>query len=117
MTRGNRRFRLGLVAGVALAAATALAAGSLPNLPKDTVLPQAGDSPGPVTFSHETHARLGERPDCTTCHPASFSILAGAGTDSGIRHEAMEAGRQCGACHDGQKAFGLDDCQLCHLME
>jgi c(7)-type cytochrome triheme protein len=39
------------------------------------------------------------------------------GTPAGtarVTHEEMEAGRQCGACHDGRDATGLDECESCH---
>jgi c(7)-type cytochrome triheme protein len=26
----------------------------------------------------------------------------------------MEKGKSCGACHDGKRAFALDDCTKCH---
>src|SRR5512146_1403044 len=44
----------------------------LPKLPDALVLPQSPDSPGKVTFLHVSH--MGERPDCTRCHPKLFSI-------------------------------------------
>jgi c(7)-type cytochrome triheme protein len=31
--------------------------------------------------------------------------------------EAMESGKSCGACHDGDTAFGVaEDCESCHEM-
>ncbi len=88
----------------------------LPKLPDALTLPQSGDSPGKVTFLHVSH--MGERPDCTQCHPRLFSIMkqpAGApAAGQKITHANMEKGRQCGACHNGKKAFGFDDCSACH---
>jgi c(7)-type cytochrome triheme protein len=26
----------------------------------------------------------------------------------------MDKGASCGACHNGKKSFGFDDCTLCH---
>jgi c(7)-type cytochrome triheme protein len=31
-----------------------------------------------------------------------------------VDHASMDAGRQCGTCHNGTRAFGLDQCALCH---
>jgi c(7)-type cytochrome triheme protein len=71
-----------------------------------------------VTFSHETHLAVQEKPGCTTCHPKLFKILepgkpAGGGP---IRHELMEQKKQCGACHNGEAATGLDQCDHCHKV-
>jgi c(7)-type cytochrome triheme protein len=103
--------------------ATALAASSGPRLRDGIVLPQSGDSPGRVLFNHSTHVD-DARPDCTVCHPRPFSILpagqrrvAGGRGQKGpvIVHAAMEKGEHCGACHDGKRAFALeDDCTSCH---
>jgi c(7)-type cytochrome triheme protein len=104
---------LGIV--VALALATAALAQTLPVLPKDFPIPRGEGSPGKVTFSHDSHLDK-KRPDCTGCHPALFKILArGTPADGGpIRHSRMQAGRQCGACHNDKAAFGLGNCPACH---
>lgn len=103
-----------LVAALGLAGAAP--GQNLPKLPDALVLPQSPDSPGKVTFLHASH--LGERPDCTRCHPKLFSIVKRAGTQTTperrITHKNMEQGRQCGACHNGKAAFGFDDCTACH---
>ncbi len=99
------------VAGVA-----GLALGqSLPKLPDALELRQSGDSPGKVTFLHASH--MGDRPDCTRCHPKLFSIARQRASKTAaqkITHASMEKGRQCGACHNGKTAFGFDDCTACH---
>ncbi len=89
---------------------------NLPKLPAETVLHQSADSPGKVTFRHESH--MGDRPDCTRCHPRLFGIVKGATKTAGgpITHAKMEKGRQCGACHNGKVAFGFDNCATCHQM-
>jgi c(7)-type cytochrome triheme protein len=102
-----------LMAAVALAASAA--AQSLPRLPADITLPQTGDSPGKVTFSHATHISFQAKPDCTVCHPKLAPILraqTGAKRPT-ITHEAMLKGQMCGACH-GKTAHGFDDCTTCH---
>lgn len=96
------------VCGVAIAQ-------NLPKLPDALTLPQSGDSPGKVTFLHASH--MGERPDCTRCHPKLFSIMKQAAkrpAASRITHASMEKGKQCGACHNGKTSFGFDDCTMCH---
>lgn len=102
-----------VVLGIALA--TAGLAQTLPRLPKDFPFPQGDGSPGQVTFSHLTHIDQ-KRPDCTVCHPALFKIVEkGTPAEGGpIHHSSMQAGRHCGACHNGKAAFGLDNCPLCH---
>jgi c(7)-type cytochrome triheme protein len=103
--------RLAVVLGVVLAGA---AAADLPRLPKDLLLAKGPDSPGQVTFRHDSHLDAA-RPDCTVCHPRRFSILGRSGGEArpGITHAAMEKGQACGACH-GQAAFGFDECGNCH---
>jgi len=98
-----------------LAAAAAIAQGRLPNLPKALTLTQAADSPGKVTFTHASHVSE-TAPSCTACHPRLFKILkAGVAADGKpITHDAMKQGRACGACHNGKKSFGFDDCTMCH---
>ncbi len=94
---------------------TALAEG-LPRLPGDLQVPRSEDSPGQVTFRHESHVDAA-RPDCVSCHPRQFSIL-GRSSDrpavkAKITHDAMEKGEACGKCH-GKQAFGFDECGNCH---
>jgi len=110
--RTSRTFLLALLAA---AAPAVLAAGALPNLPKDKALPQGDGSPGVVTFRHASHVDAA-RPDCTTCHPNLFPIVRTASPVSRapIRHADMEKGKSCGSCHDGKSAHGLDDCGTCH---
>ncbi|MBI3921743.1 MAG: Ni/Fe-hydrogenase cytochrome b subunit [Armatimonadetes bacterium] len=65
--------------------------------------------PGPVVFSHRSH--LGRGGSCSTCHPRLFPM----GQYSGLRMASLKAGKECGACHDGRKAFTVaNDCELCH---
>ncbi len=101
---------------VAIGVAGAALGQNLPKLPEQLTLQQSPESPGQVTFLHATH--LGDRPDCTRCHPKLFSIAKQApSTRSAARritHANMEKGRQCGACHNGKTAFGFDDCTTCH---
>jgi len=88
---------------------------AMPRLAKEYTFPKTGKSPGKVTFNHESHVSVKDA-DCTQCHPRHFRILEPGKTADGapIKHEAMEAKRQCGVCHDGKAAFGLKDCETCH---
>jgi c(7)-type cytochrome triheme protein len=82
-------------------------------LPPDRVFSEAPDAPGPVVFQHSTHVVL-ERWSCLGCHPAPFHML---NADLHPTHAEMDAGRQCGSCHDGRKAFATSDgeaCERCH---
>jgi c(7)-type cytochrome triheme protein len=105
-----------VVMAAGLLLASALGAQTLPKLPGPMALPRSADSPGQVTFNHATHVD-DAKPTCTTCHPRLFSILKeGAPAPRvAIVHAKMEKGQQCGACHDGKKAFAIeDDCAACH---
>lgn len=106
-----------LLAMMVLVGAGTLAQG-LPKLPDALDIVKAGDSPGQVTFNHVTHVD-GTKPDCSTCHPKPFSILGSkGGTRATMKHEQFEKGQLCGSCHDGKKAFAIqDDCTTCHRGE
>jgi c(7)-type cytochrome triheme protein len=107
--------KLFLALATMLAAGAAIA-GDLPRLPVALKLPQSGESPGVVTFTHESHVDAA-RPRCVTCHPRLFSILGRSATQRArvVTHAAMEKGEMCGACH-GKAAFNFDDCSACHQM-
>lgn len=64
---------------------------------------------GAVTYSHTVH--LGKGYKCTECHSGRFKMKAGADK---ITMDDIKAGKFCGACHDGKKAFNTDDCTKCH---
>jgi c(7)-type cytochrome triheme protein len=91
---------------------------NLKQLPPDYRVPQSEESPGPVTFRHGPHVEA-DPADCTACHPLLFKITERGKTVDGdaIKHARMKMGGQCGACHDGKKVFGLDECERCHAME
>lgn len=64
----------------------------------------------PSKFNHESHAK----PGCKECHPAVFRMKRGS---EKITMEHIYKGRQCGACHDGKKAFSSSECARCHDMK
>jgi c(7)-type cytochrome triheme protein len=103
-----------LLAVALLLAGSAWAGSKLAKLPPDHVFAQGDGSPGAVTFSHASHVDPAT-PACIACHPGSFRILEKGRTANAepIRHQQMEAGAGCGACH-GKTAFGFDSCDTCH---
>ena len=116
---------LGVLAALAaLFAASSATAEQLKKLPADFVIPPSKDSPGKVTFSHDSHIDP-KKPGCTRCHPRLFHLVdvqrenqapgGEALTHDGkpITHKAMEQGDYCGACHS-KTAFNFDDCTMCH---
>lgn len=60
-------------------------------------------------FSHWVH-RI--RYQCTACHPEQFALKAGA---TKVTMDQMSSGAACGACHNRTDAFGLDQCERCHV--
>lgn len=66
-----------------------------------------------VVFRHRKH-RMHFR--CSACHADVFEMRAGANE---ITMDALLAGKSCGRCHDGLRAFGvaLDTCSDCHSRE
>lgn len=101
-----------MVAATTLVLSGSIALAALPRLPAPRPLPTAADSPGAVTFNHESHVDA-VRPNCATCHPTLFKILKRT-KRMPISHDRMQQGQQCGACH-GKTAFGFeDDCTMCH---
>jgi c(7)-type cytochrome triheme protein len=82
--------------------ASALAVG-----PGKTVEFQKG---GKVIFDGTIHSKA----KCNACHPALFKMKKGADE---MTMKDMEAGKFCGACHNGTKAFSVKDtakCGTCH---
>jgi c(7)-type cytochrome triheme protein len=71
---------------------------------------QPGGTP-PATFPHWVH-RI--RFKCYACHPAIFEMKAGANK---ITMDAIQAGKFCGACHNGTTAWevSFDTCNRCHV--
>ncbi len=117
MTRSTRRALLAVT--VALAAASVAAAAELPRLPKELLLPRGDDSPGQVTFRHDSHVDA-KKPSCLGCHPRLFPMLHESALPKGaITHDRMEKkGELCGSCHGkGKQAFAFDDgCENCHAQ-
>ncbi len=71
-----------------------------------------GKGAGKVVFDGGSHAKAGLK--CADCHPGLFKMKKGADT---ITMKDMDAGKNCGACHNGTKAFPSKDaanCAKCH---
>lgn len=62
---------------------------------------------GKVVFDGKSHADAGLK--CKDCHPAPFKMKK-----SEHKMADMKAGKSCGACHDGKKAFDVKECAKCH---
>jgi c(7)-type cytochrome triheme protein len=65
---------------------------------------------GTVTFSGQVHADKGFK--CGDCHTKIFQMKK-----TKLTMEAMREGKECGACHNGTKAFSVKDaanCGKCH---
>jgi c(7)-type cytochrome triheme protein len=66
---------------------------------------------GKIVFDGKTHADKGLK--CNDCHTKIFPMKKGAK----LTMAEMKAGKNCGACHNGTKAFGVTekaDCGKCH---
>lgn len=63
----------------------------------------------PARFSHWTH-RIRYR--CMACHPSVFDMRRAADT---LAMDDLRKGEACGLCHNGRAAFGLVECNRCHV--
>jgi len=81
-----------------------------PRVPAPVSFRRGDGSPGTVRFVHESHLK-GDA-SCAGCHPKPFAMKSTGGEPG-----AMHATAACGGCHDGARAFGVDDaasCARCH---
>ena len=77
----------------------------------DVVLNKRAEEAGvrPVLFSHWFH-RIRFR--CVVCHSElGFEMRAGANL---VTMDEISDGKFCGACHDGEVAWSVENCDLCH---
>ena len=77
----------------------------------DLVLNENAETEGmpPVVFPHWFH-RIRFR--CKVCHAdLGFKFQAGG---SGINMLKIIDGQYCGACHNGEIAWSVENCNLCH---
>ncbi|WP_321367350.1 c(7)-type cytochrome triheme domain-containing protein [uncultured Desulfuromusa sp.] len=72
----------------------------------------ADSESGTVIFRHWTHR---DKYTCRLCHvDLEFSQIAG---ETDIVEEDNQAGRYCGACHNGKEAFTIKSCTNCHAKD
>jgi c(7)-type cytochrome triheme protein len=64
---------------------------------------------GKVIWDNKVH--MGKGLKCTDCHDGIFKKKIG---ENKATMKDMEAGKSCGACHNGTKAFAVKDCAKCH---
>ena len=72
-----------------------------------------GKGAGKVVFDGKMHADKGLK--CADCHQSGLFKMKKGGDV--ITMKDMEAGKFCGGCHNGTKAFGVKDaasCAKCH---
>jgi c(7)-type cytochrome triheme protein len=77
----------------------------------DVVLNNNSEAQGmrPVIFPHWFH-RI--RFKCKVCHgELGFKMRVGS---NHVSMEKITQGEFCGACHDGETAWAVDRCDLCH---
>jgi c(7)-type cytochrome triheme protein len=66
-----------------------------------------------VVFSHDSHVGAAKK-KCSECH---YGIYTNHSQHKTVGMAEMRAGKSCGTCHDGKKAFGvasMRDCEKCH---
>ncbi len=85
--------------------------------PEDIIL-ESEDSTSTAVFSHQKHTQR-EKLKCIICHPKIFVMKVGDKLvkKGHLAMEEMKKGKFCGSCHDGGKAFDLEDmknCRKCH---
>lgn len=109
----GRSARRALLAALALGAAAIATLGMEPARAEygDVVINNHADAAGvrPVVFPHWFH-RVRFR--CKVCHSdLGFKFQAG-GND--INMVKIIDGQYCGACHNGNIAWSIENCDLCH---
>jgi c(7)-type cytochrome triheme protein len=85
--------------------------GSALAVPPGKTVEFAGGSAGKVVFDGKVHADKGLK--CNDCHTKIFPMKKGGK----YTMAEMNAGKQCGECHNGTKAFKTSDaatCAKCH---
>lgn len=85
--------------------------GSAMAVPPGKTVEFKGGALGKVVFDGKNHADKGLK--CNDCHTKIFQMKKGAK----ITMADMNAGKNCGECHNGTKAFKSSDaanCAKCH---
>jgi c(7)-type cytochrome triheme protein len=106
--KGEKRMRI-LAMTVVLLVSVAFAGTALAVPPGKTLVFENA-AMGNVTFSGQVHADKGFK--CSDCHTKIFPMKKTA-----LTMAEMSAGKECGTCHNGEKAFKTSDpanCGKCH---
>jgi len=104
----QRRHRFGLLVLVAAVVGTAPAiVTSMPDAVRIPMKEKHDEPKDAALFSHWAHEGM----TCFTCHPSLFPRAPKSFT-----HADMDAGKYCGACHNGVAAWSYADadCEVCH---
>ena len=107
--RGGEKMRIGVIV-LSLLILVAFTVNAFAVGPGKTV-EFAGGSAGKVVFDGKAHADKGLK--CTDCHTKIFPMKKG----EGFKMADINAGKSCGTCHNGEKAFKTNDqadCNKCH---
>lgn len=109
MSRVRHTSALGIA--LLLGAAAALAPLAVDAEYGDVVLNKRSEASGvrPVVFPHWFH-RIRYR--CTVCHGELGFVMRAGGND--VQMSDIVEGKFCGMCHNGQVAWGTEQCDLCH---
>jgi len=109
------KTRLSTLTFALFATLAILAINSLPERAEaeygDVVINEYSDDAGmrPVVFPHWFH-RIRFR--CKVCHgDLGFAFKAGGNEIDMVK---IIDGQYCGACHDGDVAWSIENCELCH---
>ena len=107
---GTRRYLAVIVVTIVMGAVLGSAAPARAEY-GDVVINNFSDGAGmrPVVFPHWFH-RIRFR--CKVCHgDLGFEFKAGG---NGINMLKIIDGQYCGACHNGEIAWSIENCDLCH---
>jgi c(7)-type cytochrome triheme protein len=107
--KGGEKMRITAIM-ITLLVAVAFAGGVFA-VPPGKNIDYAGGGAGKVVFDGKTHADKGLK--CNDCHTKIWPMKKGMK----MTMEEMNAGKYCGSCHNGEKAFSTgkaDECSKCH---
>ena len=94
---------------VAAVAILAFVVGTALAVPPGKTVEFSGGALGKVVFDGKIHADKGLK--CNDCHTKIFKMKKGGDT---IKMADINAGKFCGECHNGTKAFKATECAKCH---
>lgn len=108
--KGGEHMRI-LIAVLAILIAVVFV-GSAMAVPPGKTVEYKGGALGKVTFDGKIHADKGLK--CNDCHTKIFQMKKGTAK---MKMADINAGKFCGECHNGTKAFKASDaanCAKCH---